>query len=148
MHLSKEIQNKPISAIELCDLFLGKMIGIGASRTVYQCLINDTYVIKHENHNDMFQNVTEWRLWQEIKEYKEYSKWFAPCHYISPNGMFLIQSKVEKIPVSQYPKEIPAFFGDLKYQNFGMLNGHFVCFDYGTSLITKNWNKRSSLLCE
>ena len=142
-HLSKEISNRQISAVELCDLFLGKIIGQGSCRTVYELEIDKTKVVKHEGNGERFQNVVEARIWSEIMNAPYFAKWFAPIHHISPNGMFVIQDKVDKIPDSQYPTEIPAFFADTKYENFGLLNGKFVCFDYGSIIITEgNWTKK------
>jgi hypothetical protein len=140
-HLSKAITHRPISAIEFVDLFLGAEIGSGMSRQVYEFNLDKTMVVKHET-GDAFQNMIEWEIWKAVQE-TPMKKWFAPCHAISPNGQFLIQSRVEQIPRKQYPKKIPDFFHDTKYQNFGMLNGKFVCFDYGTmNLIRENWNKK------
>lgn len=69
-------------------------------------------------------------------------KWFAPCIDISPNGVFLLQKKTEPCSTSKYPTVVPSFFTDLKYQNFGLLNGKVVCFDYGTILFT-NLNEKT-----
>ena len=59
------------------------------------------------------------------------AKWFAPCVDISPSGHFLIQKKCKPlIDIKCLPKNIPGFFTDVHWNNFGMLNGKFVCFDY------------------
>ena len=64
------------------------------------------------------------------------AKWFAPCLFISPNGLFLIQEKAIPCPKAMFPEKVPACMGDLKYKNFGLIKGKFVCFDYGSMPIT------------
>lgn len=76
----------------------------------------------------------EWEIW-EIVQYTKYAKYFAPCVAISQNGQFLIQKRAEQIPRAQYPKTIPSFFADIKYENFGKIGKNFVCIDYGTMVI-------------
>lgn len=71
------------------------------------------------------------------------AKWFAPCVDISPGGIFLLQKRVETRPRSEYPKLIPSFFSDLKYSNYGWLNGQFVCCDYAGFVSTSMSHKWS-----
>lgn len=126
-----KIQELPTSSRDLAGLFIGEVIANGMSRTVYQHAQDPSLVIKVELQGDHFQNVMEWRIWNDIKD-TALSKWFVPCVDISANGIFLIQKKVDLIPLDQFPKQIPYFFTDLKYQNYGIYNKHFVCLDYGT----------------
>lgn len=135
-HLADKIHELPTTARDLTHLFLGEVLGSGMSRTVYAHAQDPSLVIKVE-YGDRFQNVLEWEVWQGIKD-SPMAKWYAPCVDISPNGIVLIQKRVQMIPREQYPKEIPAFFTDTKYQNFGMLGKQFVCFDYGTMNIIRN----------
>jgi hypothetical protein len=138
-HFAKVIDELPISAREFADLILGDQIGLGMSRNVYNHKQNPDLVIKHEVGQG-FQNAIEWRVWESV-EHTPMAKWFAPCVSISPNGVFLIQKKVKTLPIlnkDKYPKEIPAFFSDTKYTNFGMLGKNFVCFDYGTFNLVRN----------
>lgn len=132
--LFETIHDSPTTARDLCGLFLGKLIGSGMSRQVYQFAHDKEYVVKVDVTDSRFQNVLEWEVWQTVKDTK-YAKWFAPCLDISANGHFLIQKKIEKIPKKQYPKKIPPFFTDLKYDNFGVIGKQFVCCDYGTAHI-------------
>jgi len=83
--------------------------------------------------------------WMMVKD-TNIAKWFAPCVAISDCGMFLLQKRIEKIPKNQYPKYIPSFFGDLKYGNFGMLNGQFVCCDYAGFILSSMAHKWSGKL--
>lgn len=138
--------NKEFITIMGKDLFnfiTGKNLGEGIGRTVYECnLIKDT-VIKIERSG--FQNIREWEIWDEVKETK-YAKWFAPCIYISPCGIYLIQKKTEKIPKSEYPEKVPAFLFDKKYDNYGIIKKgnkkQLVAHDYGTFSLTNGYSNR------
>lgn len=131
-HLAEKIHERVVSAKDLAWLMLGEKIGSGSSRDVYACPTDKTLVIKYE-HAESFQNHLEWEIWQLVKGTK-WAKWFAPCVNISPNGLFLIQKRAEKSKKMDYPKQIPFFFTDLKYDNFGFIGKQFVCVDYGTAL--------------
>lgn len=133
-HISDHIHDLPTTARDMASLFIGKRLGSGMSRTVYEHELDKTCVVKIESGGNRFQNVLEWEVWQTVKDTK-FAKWFAPCIDISPNGIILIQKKADLIPKSQYPKSIPRFFMDTKFENFGMIGKQFVCFDYGTAHI-------------
>lgn len=129
-------------AKDFIKVFLGKEIGRGVSRVVYEHALDKSLVIKIEEGGDWFQNVTEYRVWNELQYYKKMAKWFAPIIAISPNGVVLIQKRVEPTSLKDYPKQIPSFFTDIKQENYGLLNGQLVCFDYGTSLFTKGFSTK------
>lgn len=132
-HLGYEIHNLPVSARDLSFLILGKRIGNGISRTVYEFLPDNDYVVKVENTGGEFQNVIEWEIWKNV-EHLPVKKWFAPCLHISDNGIFLIQKKVERGRRKDYPKKVPYFFRDRKYDNYGFIGKQFVVCDYATFL--------------
>lgn len=132
--LFEEIHNLPVSSRDLASLVLGTKLGSGMSRDVYECRLDNAFVVKVENASQDFQNVIEWEIWNNVRYLPNVAKWFAPCQFISPNGIFLIQRRVEKGQARQYPKKVPYFFRDTKYDNFGFLDGRFVCCDYGTFL--------------
>ena len=112
------------------------------SRKVFDLPLMPGYVVKVEEDPHRFQNILEWEAWNTVSYCKE-AQWFAPCKAISPNGRVLVMAKTEPAQLSQYPARIPTFFTDLKYANFGLLNGRLVCHDYGTSLLmTVGINKR------
>ena len=117
---------------EIYGLFIGKTLGRGMSRTVYTHALDPTLVIKIEEKAQSFQNIREWEYWNENKDFKPIAEWLAPCIAISPCGSVLIQKRVNSLDYSKYPKMIPHFLTDNKYQNYGLLNGKFVCFDYGS----------------
>lgn len=50
--------------------------------------------------------------------------------------------KTELIRNADLPKKVPYFFTDQKLENYGFINGHLVCHDYGTILMTKGWSLR------
>jgi hypothetical protein len=128
-----------------CDLFdalLGKKIGSGAGRQVYEHRLDPTLVVKIETSGGSFQNIMEAQLWSEVSQMKKYSKWFAPVKFISACGTVLIIKKAQPARKNEYPEKIPAFLTDRKYQNFGMLKGHLVCIDYGSVILTKGFTKK------
>lgn len=119
---------------ECANFLLDTIVGYGTHRTVYGSALLPDCVLKFEL-GDRFANVIEWEVWNAVKE-TEFSRWFAPCVSISPNGLILAQKKTEK--AYTYPTEIPAFFTDIKGENFGMLDGRFVCHDYANNLLMEN----------
>jgi len=121
------------------DLFymsVGELVGKGSTRHTYRYGIDTTKVIKFEIGAKKFQNVLEWEIWDLIK-WTKHAKWFAPCVNISPCGTVLLQEHVRDAESSELPTEVPVFFSDLKKENYGMLNGQFVCRDYGLTLLNE-----------
>lgn len=129
--------------------FVGDYIGEGANRKVYAHAWDQTLVVKVESAAQSFSNITEWQVWNAVKD-TEHAKWFAPCLHISNNGEVLIQRRTS--PAAKYPDKIPSFFTDTKLTNFGVLvngadygatDGQFVCHDYGLHLmLEKGMTKR------
>ena len=119
-------------SVDLYQLMCGKWLGGGIGRGVYVLGVDPSLVIKVETVGRSFQNVTEWEVWDDlVRADTDAMDWFAPCHYISPCGTILIQARTTPLAKSQAPKKVPAFFTDLKYQNFGMYDGRVVAHDYG-----------------
>lgn len=103
------------------------------ARKVYVLRLNPEYVIKIESGRQSFQNVAEWEYWSWVKDTK-IEKWFAPCELISTCGSMLVQRRVTPLRPNELPKRLPAFLDcDLKIENFGLIDGKFVCCDYGTA---------------
>lgn len=127
---------------EFIDILCGDKIGEGISREVFKCRLRDDWIVKVEREGSWHQNIREYAIWEEVRYWKKMSKWFAPCEYISPHGLVLIQKKVTPAYKKDLPEKIPAFFTDVKEENFGMLDGKLVCFDYGTTPISRNWSTK------
>jgi hypothetical protein len=108
---------------------LGKRLGDGVGRKVFVYDLNPKFVIKVEESG--FQNVVEHEIWRAVKE-TTWAKWFAPVRHISGLGSILLMERTLPAPRSRYPDRVPKFLGDLKYSNFGLLQGRLVCHDYGT----------------
>ncbi len=110
----------------------GEFIGKGVYRDVYVLKQNPNYVVKIERNpcNGVFSNVTEWRNYQNNKEWEWLSEWLAPCEMINETGQILIQHRIHHKEKNFYPKYIPSIFTDLKYKNFGWIKDRFVCCDY------------------
>lgn len=111
---------------------LGAKRWIGEHREVYECFLNPKWVVKIEYGEASFANAMEWKMWQNFKGTK-WGGWFAPVRHISACGQVLIMDKCE--PLEERPHKVPAFFSDMKRQNWGQLNGKAVCLDYGNTSI-------------
>ncbi len=122
-----------VVAVDFFRTMVGKWLGGGIGRGVYVLGTDPSLAVKIETRSHSFQNISEWEVWNDLKNMNNDSahKWFAPCHYISPCGAVLIQSRTKPLDKSRFPDKMPSFFTDLKYQNFGMLNGRIVAHDYG-----------------
>lgn len=125
----------------LKDLLIGKKIGSGCYRDVYQCKLDYSLVVKIEKDKGDFHNIREWQIWKEV-EYTDNAKWFAPCVSISPDGKVLIQKKVEIGRKKDYPEKIPEFFTDIQVPNFGFIGKQLVCLDYGSTKIARSFNDK------
>jgi hypothetical protein len=149
--------NPPESVLtDFYNLFCGKVLGEGAARKVYEHNFDGKVVIKVETGDYSFQNITEWQTWERVK-HTDLAQYFAPCVAISPNGRVLVQRRTSR--PTYYPDKVPAFFTDLKLDNFGVLTngnvfvddvfdvrnpkGAFVCHDYGMHMmLEKGMTKR------
>lgn len=125
---------------ELGRMIVGRKIGNGVYRKVYRHRHDDSLVIKIENGGSNFCNVKEWEIWKEVED-EPFSKWFAPCEYISPCGLVLMQKKTIAAPARNMPKKVPTMFRDLKTANWGMYQGRAVCHDYGNNALTTGGRK-------
>ena len=139
MNLIKKVElikEKPEIVVGLINMVIGDYIGSGTFRDVYQHSINDGYVVKLQREYEN-SNIIEFEVWCSVKD-SPYSKWFAPCRWISENGKVLFQEKVEPITEKNkhlIPEQIPYFFTDLKPSNFGFIKKQLVCVDYDYSLL-------------
>lgn len=118
---------------EYKSVLCADLIGKGSAREVYHLKTNADFVVKIETRIRSFQNIAEWEIWSFVQG-GPLEKWFAPCQFISNAGTVLIQRKVTPLRECELPKKLPALLGDLKIENFGLLNGRFVCCDYGTGV--------------
>lgn len=122
---------------DLITSLIGEKIGAGLYRSVYQHNWDKNWVIKIEpNSTDC--NVTEFMLWDEVQglcgDLEWVRNWFTPIYWMSPNGKILCMQKTTEYPKNkklERPREIPYFFSDVKWDNFGWLENRFVCHDYG-----------------
>ena len=126
---------------DLFRLLVGRKLGSGEFRNVYQLNSNSTYVLKEEFNvrQGFFCNVQEWTMWRDSKD-TPYRQFLAPCLDISPNGTFLVMEKTE--PIEELPGWLPDLFTDLKVENFGKLpDGRIVCHDYAFNNLGRPLNK-------
>lgn len=127
---------------DLFRMMCGKQIGEGSARQVYDCAYDSSLVVKMENRAYSFQNVIEWNVWNDALSMPHARRWLAPCTKISACGTILLQKKTVK-PV-EYPDGLPVWLTDTKKQNYGLLDGEFVCHDYGVNLICNQGLSRRS----
>jgi len=104
-------------------------LGKGASRQTFASASYPDHVAKVMFYPPAGANALEWENWRELKG-GGYAKWFAPCVAYCPKGDILVMERTQPIPRRFWPQFVPAFFGDMHRQNFGLLRGHFVCHDY------------------
>lgn len=127
---------------DLFRLVCGEKLGRGVSREVYRCALDPTIVFKIEADAGSFQNIIEWETWDTVRftagMKNDYAKYFAPCIAISPCGTVLVQKYARPVDYTELPEDVPKFFTDLKKENFGLLDGKFVCIDYGNNLLMTN----------
>lgn len=119
---------------DLLHMCLDDMIAEGAYRMVYPWLPNTDWVCKIEPVSGHFSNVQERDVWERVKETK-LAQWFAPVHQISGCGILMLQSRTKPVEPHELPKQVPAFFTDLKAANWGRLGKRIVCHDYGNNLL-------------
>lgn len=114
---------------DLWGLIAGRKLGQGQYREVYEYLPDLDYVIKVEMGSRCFSNALEWHMWDDMKGLDHVRKWLAPCHSISPNGIYLLQRRTTR--PKEYPDQVPCWMVDTKRANFGVLStGQFVAHDY------------------
>jgi hypothetical protein len=125
---------------------LGELIGVGASRLVYINLLDNKTVIKVQRlktlkKNNILNNLIEWQTWNQYLKTR-YQELFCPCHMISQDGKFLIQSyaqvlepgkhlKRSRLQWSQLPTSIQQYADSRWYKNWGRLENRYVLIDYG-----------------
>jgi hypothetical protein len=118
---------------DLFNMLVGKDIGAGQYRRVYEHAFDKSMVIKQDSGAN-FSNIHEWMLWNELKD-GPLGKWLAPVHFCSPRGLWIVQAKTRPIPIGKYPKRVPALFADIKPDNWGIYRGRPVCHDYGNHAV-------------
>ena len=122
---------------DLITTLIGKKLGQGTYRAVYQHNWDKDWVIKIEPNNTS-SNISEYMLWDEIQglinKLAWVKEWFALVLWMSPNGKILCMQKTSQEPKNrklEIPDKVPAFLADVKLDNFGWIGNKFVCHDYG-----------------
>jgi hypothetical protein len=123
-----------VVAREFSDMVIGESLGAGAFREVFAWELDPTLVVKFETAAGSFSNVREHDVWERIRD-TELAKWFAPVVRISSCGSVLLMKRTKPITTAELPDKVPAFFTDLKRDNWGRLGKQIVCHDYGNHLL-------------
>lgn len=139
-----------IITADLIQLFLGRKIGTGSYRDVYEFGLDKDCVVKVEcrNHpqgHSTFSNVAEMDIWTNVKGTR-WAKWFAPCVFLSGYGLVLIQRRTEPCPIDRLPAKVPSLLADLKPQNWGLYQGNPVVHDYGNHAVFHLATKHAKLV--
>ena len=121
-------------ARDLAFMVLGDYKGAGTYRALFDHATDPTLVVKVETGTRSFSNVHEYEIWKAVQG-TPWEKWFAPVVDISPAGMVLVMKRCEVATARCLPDKVPAFFTDLKAENWGFLDGRPVCLDYGNHLL-------------
>ena len=119
------------------NLLCGEKLGSGIHRDVFECRINRKLVVKVETDLPWryFANVQEMKFWNDHERCAQVAKWLAPCEYLSPDGLIMLQRRVRPIHADdELPDKLPAFLTDVKRTNYGWLDGKLVCFDYAMTI--------------
>ena len=127
------ISDFPETVHDLIDLFCGEYIGSGTTRSVYVFRYDPEWVIKIENDNACGDNWAEWRVWSTVCHTTDGTKdWFAECGWISTGGKVMLQRRTKPLSTREkhIPEKIPAWFTDIKEDNFGWIGKKLVCHDY------------------
>jgi len=129
-----DIHNRLEVNMDLIHSIVGKEIGYGSFRCVYEYNLDPKYVVKVE-FSGSTNNTSEFLLWEEIQELTGnlawVKKWFAPILWTSPNKKIIVMQRTFEKPEKKRPATIPAFFSDVKQDNFGWIGNNLVCHDYG-----------------
>lgn len=127
--MSLGARDEPCVFRDLQGLFT-ECVGFGENREVWKVRGRDDIVAKLETSGDRFQNISEHLVWNLVQDSPQ-AKWFAPVEWIGASGSVLFMKRTMPVQADQFPRRVPDFFTDLKRRNFGMLDGKFVCHDYG-----------------
>lgn len=121
------VQDKFMCA-DLLRSCLGNLIGSGMYRDVYEWPFDKKYVLKVANEPE--KNFIEYEVYKCAIGAK-LEKWFAPVHWISPGGHYMLMRKTR--PVKQADsliRKCPAMFADRHIDNFGFIGKQLVIHDY------------------
>ena len=121
---------RPAVQRDINVMLFGKRLDNGATREVFEWQMHERkYVIKIED-GDHFHNIMEHITWNAVRN-TEYAKWFAPVYRVTPGGHALIMRRTREARAGdpEFP-EIPDFFVDVRYRNWGIMDGRWVCHDY------------------
>jgi len=135
----EHLHEETFLGLEFVNMICGKYIGGGSTRMVYEYRLDPRYVVKVEYAEATFgDNIIEWRIWDNVKHTTDGTKdWFAECLHISPNGRILVQRRTNPLHTkheNKLPEKIPAWFTDIKRDNFGWIGNQVVCHDYAYCL--------------
>jgi len=108
--------------------FLGKKIGEGAHRVVYEYLPDPEWVAKVLKAGD--GNAKEIEHFAMLKANK-LGHLVAPCRRLGKDPDVILMVRAERAEFEEGEMvKVPLFFPDFKPDNYGMLGGRLVAIDY------------------
>lgn len=134
----KHFELEDLIQFEATNVLCGDKLGEGIHRTVFRSRFDRSAVVKVATNEDGIKaNIEEMATWRSVEFVESLRSYFAECRYLSGYGTLLVQEYIPPIPKGKY--KIPAFFTDLKQDNFGLISGtkqsQVVCRDYGIHLL-------------
>lgn len=119
---------------------LGRLIGEGDSRIVYEHPYNKNIVIKKrkkKKESILDENYLEWLNYCNFKKYN-LQHWLSPCFYSYTDEKLYMQRAEKVIDIPNY--NVPTIFSNRR-KNWGLLNNKLVSIDYDF-LILRNIKKK------
>jgi len=122
---------------------IGKHIGSGQTRDVYEWLPDDNLVVKvAQDTRGIIDNTAEFSLWESAVSpgsfYKDLKLILAPIDCISDCCKFLLMKKTVPVSPDEVPPVVPSFMTDLKLSNIGFYDGRVVFHDYAMTLLVED----------
>ncbi|CAL4868120.1 hypothetical protein MMA231_02394 [Asticcacaulis sp. MM231] len=109
---------------------LGRIIGRGVNRTVYDWIGRDDVVIKVQNRLPCRANYTEWLLYNQMRGAPALKTLFARVWALSDTGHYLVMERLAPLPEDALLPPFPTFLTDRKRENFGLSPAGVKCLDY------------------
>lgn len=121
---------------------LGRMLGSGGHRDVYEFKVDPAVVVKVAKSNrKITSNRQEWDAWQTLKDTDE-AQFLVPCIAIADDNKWMLQAKALPTDRCFAGQEVRPWMNDMAPKNCGIYNGRLVAVDYGsdkTSWMLKKW---------
>lgn len=125
-----------IVGIEFANFFLGNYLGHGVSRHVFEYAPDPKKWVIKIDCSSFNANALEYDVWGRVEHMPRVRQWLAPIKKMSRCGRVLMMARADmNRPREDYPKRIPGFLFDVKYENYGFIGKQLVCIDYAGAIL-------------